>query len=215
MSLTKSLGHGFRFLKKSAELATEDAPQGCFLYAQLLGNLHRKFRLPKSLVNQQEALRWFHRAAALGYAPAQRSLGQFYEGGFLELPYDPALSIVWYARAALNGDGEAALAMSAWYARGAEDVFLPNEDVAFEWCQLAVKLEPPVPMAMYILGQYFENGVGTSADRVLAMSWYKRAALLGCQPAKTRLILERQRDPTARKKKVSSSRRSFNSVEGW
>lgn len=43
------------------------------------------------------------------------------------------------------------------------------------------------PVAQYMLGRYYEKGIGVAKDRVLAKEWYEKAAAQGNEKAKKRL----------------------------
>jgi hypothetical protein len=60
---------------------------------------------------QDEALRWFKRAAERGYAHAQWWVGLFHEYGLGVLPPVRTEAIAWYRRAAAGGDIEAPLSL--------------------------------------------------------------------------------------------------------
>jgi hypothetical protein len=51
-----------------------------------------------------KAVEWYRHSAEQGYAPAERSLGIMYRGGYGGLPQDDAEAKKWYGKAAAQGD---------------------------------------------------------------------------------------------------------------
>lgn len=100
--------------------------------------------------DNDEGLRYIHRASELGYTPALNKLGQYYEYGMAGLQPDPWKSLQYYERAAEKGDAEAMLSMSGWFMSGAEGYFEKNEGLAFKWCERAA--EKGVAKAEFALG---------------------------------------------------------------
>lgn len=60
-----------------------------------------------------------------------------------------------------------------------------DETLSFSWYERAAVAGFPV--AQYMLGRYYEKGIGVAKDRVLAKEWYEKAAAQGNEKAKKRL----------------------------
>ncbi|MCR5258675.1 MAG: sel1 repeat family protein, partial [Desulfovibrio sp.] len=72
-----------------------------------------------NLINQnyEGALKWFGKAAALGYAPAQTSLGKMHAEG-QGVPQDYGIACKWWKKAAEQGDVDAQVFLGMSYAWG-------------------------------------------------------------------------------------------------
>ena len=81
-----------------------------------------------------KALAWYHKAAAQGYADAQKNIWTMYAEG-KGVPQDAAEAVVWYRKAATQGDATAQYNLGRMHADG-EGV--PQDDVeAYVWLNLA------------------------------------------------------------------------------
>jgi len=118
-----------------------------------------------------QAVDWFRRAAAQGYAPAEFQMGQVYEFGFT-VERDDRQALAWYRKAAGHGSAAAqrsvgdfyrtgrgvkadAAEAARWYRRGADgdDIRAQNE-----------------------LGQLYFSGTGVARDYASAYLWFSLAA---------------------------------------
>ena len=72
----------------------------------------------ESAQDPQAALQHYRRAADLGFAEAQATLGAIYERGWQDIASDPAQAAQWYAKAAEQGHAGAELNLGNLYARG-------------------------------------------------------------------------------------------------
>jgi TPR repeat protein len=66
----------------------------------------------------QAALQHYRRAAELGFAEAQATLGAIYARGWQDIAADPAQAAQWYAKAAAQGHAGAELNLGNLYAHG-------------------------------------------------------------------------------------------------
>lgn len=158
------------WLKRAASQADEDNPHALYELATHHANPANGV-VPYNLVLARDL---YTQAARLGHAPSQCKLGEAYANGTLACPVDPRSSIGWYNVAATKGEGQAELALSGWYLRGAEPV-LPQSDVeAYNWALRAA--HKGIANAEYAVGHYSEVGIGTPIDTEAAQRWYARAA---------------------------------------
>lgn len=98
LGLNKSPKEGVKWLKRSAEHATEEFPHAL----HELALLHEK-GVPNVVFEDNEyAAELFAQAAELGYAPSAFKLGECYEYGKMDCPQDPALSIHYYVSAEVS-----------------------------------------------------------------------------------------------------------------
>lgn len=124
-------------------------------------------------------------AAHLGYPPSQYLLGNCYEKGKLGCGIDHGLSINWYRQAADQGNPEAEYSLSRWYRIGCDGVISRDESIACEWARKSA--EQKFHKAQYVVGCFFEHGIGVSIDLAEAKVWYARSAAQGNKHAINRL----------------------------
>jgi uncharacterized protein len=132
--------------------------------------------------NVEAAITRYKRAAELGNALAQATLGDIYSGGELLKPdYDQAVK--FYRMAADQGqrDGEFGLAARYFLGQGVP----VDQHEAFRWFQAAAGQGHAD--AQYDLGAMYEIGQGTARDLALAVQYYQLAAQQDVDKAQYRL----------------------------
>lgn len=92
LSLNRRPKEGVKWLKRSAEHATEEFPHAL----HELALLHERGIENVVFVDNDYAAELLAQAAELGYAPSAFKLGECYEYGRMGCPADPALSIHYY-----------------------------------------------------------------------------------------------------------------------
>ncbi|KAF7720649.1 hypothetical protein EC973_006738 [Apophysomyces ossiformis] len=196
-------------LAKAAAEATITCPEPAFIFGLLLTNTYTKVNLPPQLIQSYgspgDAPFYFETAAQLGHVAAQTRTAYISEVGLYGMPIDFAKSLAYYELAAAKGDGQAMLGLSRIYNRGnkgpgdnrneeqlmAADVSgwlastVRNEDEAFQWCKRAAAKD--LPEALFLLGWYYEAGIGVLRDENQAMMYYEAAASKGHRRAVERL----------------------------
>jgi len=129
--------------------------------------------------NMMEAVRWFRKAADLGYAKGMFALGTSYADGTGVNPSE-AEAVRWLAKAAELGDTDAMVNMGFYHTRGG--VVHKDDAEALRWYRLAADKGNPV--AMFTLGiKYHEGENGLSKNATEAVKWEKMAADKGYGPA--------------------------------
>lgn len=147
--------------------------------------------------NDLNAIDYFHRSADLGYAPAQVTMGYFYDAGF-KVAADPNAAADWYKKAARQNDRVADWLLGRLYYTGA----IPRDlDAAETYLKAAanqgdpygayllglVKLErndyvnaaamfrkaatQGIPLAQQQLGELLKEGKGVTVDKAQAYAW--------------------------------------------
>ncbi|KAJ5484839.1 Chitin synthase regulatory factor 3 [Penicillium diatomitis] len=173
---------GVSWLKRAAERADEENPHAlhelALMYQSASGN---------DIIVRDEAYasQLFHQAADLGYKFSQFRLGTAYEYGLLGCPVDNRMSIIWYTRAAAQGEHQSELALSGWYLTGSEGILQQNDTEAYLWARKAAAAG--LAKAEYAMGYYTEVGIGVTANLEDAKRWYWRAAAQGFPKARERL----------------------------
>lgn len=162
---------GVSWLKRAAERADSENPHAlhelALMYQNASGN---------DVVIRDEAYAYqlFQQAADLGYKFSQFRLGAAYENGLMGCPVDNRMSIIWYTRAAAQGEHQSELALSGWYLTGSEGILQQNDTEAYLWARKAATAG--LAKAEYAMGYFTEVGIGATANLDDAKRWYWRAA---------------------------------------
>lgn len=162
---------GVSWLKRAAERADEENPHAlhelALMYQTASGN--------DSIIRDEAyASQLFHQAAELGYKFSQFRLGTAYEYGLMGCVPDNRMSIIWYTRAAAQGEHQSELALSGWYLTGSEGVLQQSDTEAYLWARKAATAG--LAKAEYAMGYFTEVGIGAAANLDDAKRWYWRAA---------------------------------------
>ncbi len=174
----KNFSEAVRWLEKAAAHADDENPHALhelgLLYEATTNIANNN---PGIIVRDEaRALRLFTRAAKLGYKFSQFRLGQAYEYGLLGCAIDARQSIIWYTKAAAQGEHQGELALSGWYLTGSEGILEHSDTEAYLWARKAACAEPPLPKAMFAMGYFTEVGIGCPRSLEEAKRWYGRAA---------------------------------------
>ena len=132
--------------------------------------------------NYNSAVQYFFKAAQLGRAVSQRSLGYCYAHG-LGVTQDYTEAVKWYRKAAEQGEAVALNNLGYCYEFG-QGV---TKDIAeaVKWYRKAA--EQGDKHAQNNLGVCYEVGRGVTKSITEAVKWYKKAAEQGHEKAKTNL----------------------------
>ncbi|RWA08630.1 hypothetical protein EKO27_g6476 [Xylaria grammica] len=170
------------WLKRAAERADAENPHAL----HELGLLYESAQ-PNDVIIRDEvyALQLFEQAAHLGYKFSQFRLGCVYEYGSMGCPIDPRQSIMWYSRAATQGEHQSELALSGWYLTGSDGVLQQSDTEAYLWARKAA--QAGLAKAEYAMGYFTEVGIGVPANLEDAKRWYWRAAAQDFPKARERL----------------------------
>lgn len=121
--------------------------------------------------NEEEALKWYRKAAEQGDADSEYAIGQYYEYD----GNDIKLAIEWYRKAAEQGYVDAQMKMKDCYENG--EGLEKDLTQAFEWAEKAA-IQGNIKAQCY-LGKCYKEGVGVKADKDKAIEWYEKAAEQG------------------------------------
>lgn len=159
------------WLKRAAEVADTENPHAL----HELGLLYESAG-PNDVILRDPAYAFqlFKQAAELGYKFSQFRLGCAYEYGLMGCPIEPRLSIMWYSKAAEQGEHQSELALSGWYLTGSDNVLGQNDTEAYLWARKAAMAG--LAKAEYAMGYFTEMGIGVPANLEDAKRWYWRAA---------------------------------------
>lgn len=133
--------------------------------------------------NEEEAVKWFRKAARAGDDNAQFSLGYCYaEGHGVQQDYEEAVK--WYSLAAEHGNVSAQNNLGVCYATG--HGVTQDEEKAVKWYRKSA--EQGNDVAQSNLGFYYLNGKGgLPQDYEEAVKWFRKSAKQGYAPAQYNL----------------------------
>ena len=118
-----------------------------------------------------QAIEWFRKAAAQGYAPAEFQMGQLYDFGFGVAQSD-AQALAWYRKAAEHGSVAGQRSVADFYRKGRA---VPSDLAeAARWYRRAA--EGDDIRAQAELGQLYMSGAGVARDYRSAYVWFAIAA---------------------------------------
>ncbi|MCF6221599.1 MAG: sel1 repeat family protein [Robiginitomaculum sp.] len=116
--------------------------------------------------DRSKAQNWLVKASNYGDAKAERKLGDFY------FETRPTEAIIWYEKAAANGDAEAAYFAAIMYAENYE--IKPDAGKVAKLLQQAANAGLPAAQADFGLVVYQGNGIERSEKD--AANWFKKSA---------------------------------------
>ena len=183
----QDFAHGIELIRRSAQVADENAAQGAYVYGMLLAGELEQVALPPGTLRLDEgaARIEIEKAAYLKFAKAQLKLGAAYELGELGCDFSPAYSLHYYALAARQGESEAELGISKWFLVGVDGLFAKNDEVAYVYAQRAAL--SGLANAEFALGYFNELGIHVPKNIDLALEWYRKAAASGSVDAPGRI----------------------------
>lgn len=153
---------GIEWLQRAADTATTSCPHPLHELALFYEAKDPIHTIPTIKPDPNLAFQYYYKAALLNYAPSQQRIGEAFEKEQLNRPINARESIMWYARAAFNGDESAMLNISGWYLTGAEGVLAQSDNLAFEWAQRAS--QTGYAKAERALAKFYEFGIGTTIN---------------------------------------------------
>ncbi|KAI8945819.1 hypothetical protein F4801DRAFT_107251 [Xylaria longipes] len=199
------------WLKRAAERADAENPHAL----HELGLLYESAQ-PNDVILRDEAyaLQLFEQAAHLGYKFSQFRLGCIFEFGSMGCPIDPRQSIMWYSRAATQGEHQSELALSGWYLTGSDGVLQQSDTEAYLWARKAA--QAGLAKAEYAMGYFTEVGIGVPANLEDAKRWYWRAAAQDFPKARERLedLKRSGRNAPRQRERITRSKVSGKQQEG-
>lgn len=141
--------------------------------------------LYESRENGRDALKWFHKSADRGYAPAFTSIGRQYAWG-RGVAQDHKEAFKWYVKASDLGDLEAQYNIGVIYYEGLG--VARDENEAVKWYEKAA--ESGYAPAQYNLGVIFiKRGEKNAKDTLTGLKWTKKAAEQGHAAAQYNLAM--------------------------
>src|SRR5215471_1130028 len=122
----------------------------------------------------RDARRWFEKAAAQGYAPAQVNLAVLYLNGW-GAPQNYGAALYWLRSAAEKGHPRAYTSLGILYLKGLG----VRQDYSEALRYFTFAANRGESGAMVNLGFMNDNGLGVPKDQAAAVAWYRQAAERG------------------------------------
>lgn len=166
------------WLQRAASLADAENPHALHELALLHENPGLRGMGGLVAADPLAACQLLHRAADLGYKFSQYRLGIAYENGLLGCPPDPRHAIIFYSRAAAQGEHHSELSLSGWYLTGVEGVLQQSDMEAYLWARKAAA--SGLAQAEYAMGYFAEVGIGGPSNLDDAKRWYWKASCMFC-----------------------------------
>ncbi|KAI8076798.1 uncharacterized protein BX664DRAFT_343948 [Halteromyces radiatus] len=204
----RNLIKGMDYLVSAVNKADTTCNEPPYVLALILTNKYSKVIVPSEIVQTYggttDVIKYLEQSANLGNVGAKNRAGHIYEHGSYGVPMNMAKAFLFYEEAAKKGTHlQSMLALSRLYNGGchgpsdqdeqsrlANDVsgwlqaHPKNEELSFYWCQRAAK--SGLPDALFLLGWYYEIGLGVPRDYQYSMDCYQEAANKGHKEAKAR-----------------------------
>jgi TPR repeat protein len=134
------------------------------------------------IMDQQEAILWYEKAASGGKVQAMIGLALIYDKDN-GAGRDQAASAAWYEKAARAGNADAQQTLGYIYENG--QGVSRDMRTAARWYEAAARQGKVA--AQNNLGRFYQLGEGVSMDVDQAVFWYKKAAAQGSAAAKENL----------------------------
>ncbi|KAI7854343.1 hypothetical protein BDC45DRAFT_605996 [Circinella umbellata] len=187
----RNINLGLEYLKKAADAQGVESAEPAFdlscIYSDDLECIGIARDSQMSRKNELLAIQYLQKAANSGSPKALHRMGVVHEYGLLGQPQSPWQGYSFYTRAAEDGCEEAMLNLSRLYASGIPGYLMQQHEMAFKWCHRAAL--KGLGEAEYVLGTYYEDGIGTAPDFNRGLEWFSRAASKGHAGAAEKLNL--------------------------
>ena len=120
-----------------------------------------------------EAIKWYSKAAELGYTDAQTILEKTYKNGERGVIKDYVRAYMWYSIAYLKGYKDAEYYLKKLRYSMSEEQITEAELMAEKWYRN--KAEQGLAYAQFSLGMMYYNGEGIEQDYAQALKWFRKA----------------------------------------
>ncbi|KAK4516335.1 glycoside hydrolase 3 protein [Mucor velutinosus] len=195
----KDLIKGMQYLKQAADMNDSACAEPAFVLGCIYANEFDRIGIQryvdeasktpihntKEKVNYSLALKYLKKSAHHGYPDAIYFMGQVSETGMLGQLQDSWQAYQHYMKAAEVNHAGAMLDLSRIYSQGISGLLAIQKDTAFKWCKRSADLG--FDQAEYVLGKYYEDGIGVAPDFPRALEYFGKAASKGYQPAAEKL----------------------------
>ncbi|KAI9489637.1 hypothetical protein BDB00DRAFT_842355 [Zychaea mexicana] len=193
----RNIRSGLEYLKKAADASGPESAEPAYVLSCVYSDELERIGIARdSQMSRKDiplAMHYLQKATQAGLPMAVHQMGNVHEYGLLGQPQDPWQGFACYTRAAEDGYEGAMLDLSRLYAQGIPGYLMPQHQVAFKWCHRAAS--KGLEQAEYVLGTYYEDGIGTAPDYNRGLEWFSKAASKGYAPAAEKLNLPKNAFP--------------------
>lgn len=119
--------------------------------------------------NFLKALRWYKKAEELGSTEAKVRLGYLYMRG-LGVKKNQDTAYAYFKGASDKGDMTGKASLGLYYLKNTD---LPDSKMN-AYYNIREAADGGDPLGCYLMGTLYEKGIGVTADRTAAMSWYQK-----------------------------------------
>ncbi|KAI7877821.1 hypothetical protein K492DRAFT_238934 [Lichtheimia hyalospora FSU 10163] len=180
--LKHNMDEGIRLLEKAAnQQHSEKSGKAAFV----LCNIYSYQVKTSAERNDVMAFRYLKQAVQAGLVGAVHRMGQVHTHGLLGQPQDPWQGYQCFVKAADDNHPKAMLDLANVYVQGIPSYLNPQPENAFRWCQRAA--DRGLKEAEYLLGTFYEDGIGVMVDYPRALEYFGKAASKGCTLAAEKL----------------------------
>ncbi|GAN06738.1 conserved hypothetical protein [Mucor ambiguus] len=193
----KDIQQGLIYLRQAADSEKPDCARSAYDLACILSNDLKSIDLENECSittfyitpNATLAMHYFKKADSFGLVNATFRLGQLYKEGQQQFHPNAWEAYKCFARVAEHGNEDAMIELAHYYKDGISGYLSPQPLLAFQWCHKAT--ENGNPVADYVLGTFYEHGIGVYPDQAKAQEWYNKSASKRYGPAEERLHIKR------------------------
>ncbi|CEI92652.1 hypothetical protein RMCBS344292_06906 [Rhizopus microsporus] len=179
---------GIQYLKIAANVDGEVSAEPAFVLGCIYADELERIGVQGDssiTTNYSQALEYIKKSANYGYPDAVYLMGQISEIGMLGQQSDAWTAYQHYLKAAEANHTGAMLDLSRMYLEGIPGLLASQKTIAFKWCKRSAELG--FAQAEYVLGKYYEDGIGISPDYPRALEYFGRAASKGYHLAAKKL----------------------------
>ncbi|KAI8074517.1 hypothetical protein BC940DRAFT_363485 [Gongronella butleri] len=223
----QNVRYGMEILMSAVHAATKTCNEPPYVLALILTNKYSKLAVPTELAScygtLADVITYMEMSANLGNVGAKNRAGHIYEHGSYDVPMNFEKAFLYYKEAAEQGHKQSMLALSRLYNGGChgpndhdEQHRLDNDtsgwlashdrdtEKAFYWCQRAARGR--LPDALFVLGWYYEIGLGVPRSYEYSVDCYEQAAQLGQLDAQQRMSMANSLTRQQHRESTNSSR---------
>ncbi|KAI9470056.1 MAG: hypothetical protein EXX96DRAFT_588634 [Benjaminiella poitrasii] len=191
----KNIQQGLVYLRQAADSERPECARSAYDYACILINdlesigLDRDPSIASFFITQDPvtAIHYLKKADRFGLVDATYRLGQMCLQGENTMHTSVWEAFKYFSRAAEQKHEGAMLELSKLYKDGISGYLSPHPTLAYDWRHRVA--EKGNEVAEYMLGLYYDNGIGVYPDHHKACEWYSKSASKGYRPAEEALSI--------------------------
>lgn len=167
---------------------TQAALKASSIYPYPLYDIGRWYEIKRetldTITDERYSFEMYKRGGALADPNSQYRIAKAYENGELQKEKSVNSAVVWYKRAAENGQIDAQLMLFGFYASGTAGV---EKDFSRSYYWALRAGTRGNARAVFFLGEYAMSGLGVQRDVLLGLWWYTISASMGSYEARIKM----------------------------